>query len=82
VDHIPQAPLCQCRRERTDTAAEVENLRWRRAEQLIDVSGLVLREVLGRFPAERDAAVEHGLVVRCELIEFRHGSSGQWIHRW
>jgi len=72
VDHVMRTPLRQFGRQRTHAAAEIQNLGRRGTEQTIDIGGLVAGEILGRFPAERDTAVEYRFVIRSELIEFRH----------
>jgi len=77
VNRVARTPLRQRGRQRANAATEIEDFRRRRAQQMVDVGGLVLREILGRLPAERDTAVEHGFVVRGKLIEFRHGSSAR-----
>jgi len=72
VDRILRTMQGQGRRQRADAAAEIQNFGRRRAEQTIDIRRLVFGEILGRFAANGDAAVEHRFVVRGKLIEFRH----------
>jgi len=77
VNHVLRPALRQLGGQYSDTATEIEDLRRCSAEQSVDIACLVLREILGRLPTERDAAVEHGFVIRGKLIEFRHGNSGR-----
>jgi len=72
VDRILRTMLGQGHRQRADTAAEIQDFRRRGTEQAIDIRRLVFGEILGRFAAERDTAIEHRFVVRGKLIEFRH----------